>query len=669
MTVFEPPHHTEKPIISSPSTVISAPSFLNNPNLLLGGNLTAVGPELSHFDDVMHSHGDDGRVAQERTMTADQGVEQHNQPMACVVAHSSGDSFPQQAAPNDGGTNAMSSHEFSHSGHQVTPQNAFDAVQARSHMSTASGGNQDNAHKTTGVASSLNGESSSVQGDVFYGPTCNLHVSSPSNVVRSLPRTILSGPEVHIDMDSLRLKNMLLNNYCNFQTLSVSVIHRESFLSHRDRGLRSQHYSVFLENSVLACAARLSTSAAVRSLAPSYAKRAKSEIVMELEDANMATLRGMLTLSDFEMSEGRDRVGWMYCGIACRLIFDLGLHKGWTVDGQNRAIDHNLEDDFSSVALGCLVYETLWSFYLGRPAHIALSNLSIPLPAANIFESPTLKAWFELSLPMSEITLILNGPSTTMHSGSINRLWELHEHLTRWSTSLPADIALDSSKISALDQAAYGLHMQYLRVQMLLHSISQSNHKWSKQGDGHEESEQQQPASESIVMGSWTFESSRRLVHLNAIKIAQLGATYRQIYGVENTPSVMLDTLYVAAATLTSSALLASESSTVDENDIFWLRTLDEMMKDLQAHFSITARMRSTLARAAKSCAWLADVFTDDVHIPSGIDDNINGEDVSSFAGPSHGAWGTMQAAVNDFIFDPNLLSYVDFGMLDDDGE
>lgn len=75
MTVFEPPHHTEKPIISSPSTVISAPSFLNNPNLLLGGNLTAVGPELSHFDDVMHSHGDDGRVAQERTMTADQGVE------------------------------------------------------------------------------------------------------------------------------------------------------------------------------------------------------------------------------------------------------------------------------------------------------------------------------------------------------------------------------------------------------------------------------------------------------------------------------------------------------------------------------------------------------------------------------------------------------------------
>jgi hypothetical protein len=115
-------------------------------------------------------------------------------------------------------------------------------------------------------------------------------------------------------MDSPRLKNMLINNYCKFQTLSVTVIQRESFLSHRDLALRSQHYSAFLEYSILACSARLSTSAAVRALGSSYAKRATSGIVSELEDANMATLRGMLLLSDYEMSEGHDRVGWMYCG-------------------------------------------------------------------------------------------------------------------------------------------------------------------------------------------------------------------------------------------------------------------------------------------------------------------------------------------------------------------
>ena len=121
-------------------------------------------------------------------------------------------------------------------------------------------------------------------------------------------------PEVQIDMDGPRLKVELINNYCSFQTLSVTLIQRETFLSHRDLGLRSQHYSTFLENSLLACSARLSTSAAVRALGESYARSAKSEIVSELENPNMATLQGMLLLSDFEMTEARDRVGWMYCG-------------------------------------------------------------------------------------------------------------------------------------------------------------------------------------------------------------------------------------------------------------------------------------------------------------------------------------------------------------------
>lgn len=71
MTGFEP-HLTENPIISSPSTLISAPSFLNHPNLL-GGNFTADGPELPHFDEVMPSHGGDGHHDQERTLTADHG--------------------------------------------------------------------------------------------------------------------------------------------------------------------------------------------------------------------------------------------------------------------------------------------------------------------------------------------------------------------------------------------------------------------------------------------------------------------------------------------------------------------------------------------------------------------------------------------------------------------
>lgn len=115
-------------------------------------------------------------------------------------------------------------------------------------------------------------------------------------------------------MDSARLKLVLIESYCRFQTCTVELVHRGSFLSHRELGIRSESYSTFLESSVLACSARLSTSAAVRSLKSSYAQRAKADLISELENPNMATLQGMLLLSDYEMSEGHDRLGWLYCG-------------------------------------------------------------------------------------------------------------------------------------------------------------------------------------------------------------------------------------------------------------------------------------------------------------------------------------------------------------------
>jgi hypothetical protein len=54
-------------------------------------------------------------------------------------------------------------------------------------------------------------------------------------------------------------------------------------------------------------------------LSSAYAKRAKADLETELEDPNLATVQGMLLLSDYEMSEGHDRVGWIYCGMPLRL--------------------------------------------------------------------------------------------------------------------------------------------------------------------------------------------------------------------------------------------------------------------------------------------------------------------------------------------------------------
>jgi hypothetical protein len=157
---------------------------------------------------------------------------------------------------------------------------------------------------------------------IYYGPTCQLHVSSPSDVVRDPPHTIRQRPEVQIDPNSMQLKTALLKSYCDFQAQTVALIHRENFLAHRETGQRTQHYSRFLENSLMACSSRLSTSPAVRALGSSYAKLAKSDLVAELEDPNITTLQGLLMLSDYEMTAGRDRAGWVYCGkvIPCKIL-------------------------------------------------------------------------------------------------------------------------------------------------------------------------------------------------------------------------------------------------------------------------------------------------------------------------------------------------------------
>jgi hypothetical protein len=147
----------------------------------------------------------------------------------------------------------------------------------------------------------------------FFGPTSEPHVSSPSDAPRPKPDR-LKMPCVELRTDSPQLKALLFRSYWSYQTLCVCVVDEETFCAHSARGSRSQYYSEFLESALLACSTRLSTSKAVRALGPEYVGRAKTVLNLEIENANIATLQGLLLLSDYEMSQGRDRVGWMYCG-------------------------------------------------------------------------------------------------------------------------------------------------------------------------------------------------------------------------------------------------------------------------------------------------------------------------------------------------------------------
>lgn len=152
----------------------------------------------------------------------------------------------------------------------------------------------------------------------FFGPTSQMHVASLLEfaIESGFESDESAAPGIAIDMNSTQLRSHLLQTYFKYQNLwALNVVHMETFMRHRAIGTPSRWYSSFLESVLLACAARLSTSGTVRALAPHYAKQAKVDILRELETPTAASLQGLLMLSEYEVTQAHDKIGWMLCGM------------------------------------------------------------------------------------------------------------------------------------------------------------------------------------------------------------------------------------------------------------------------------------------------------------------------------------------------------------------
>lgn len=260
---------------------------------------------------------------------------------------------------------------------------------------------------------------------------------------------------------------------------------------------------------------------------------------------------------------------------------------------------------------------------------------------------------------MAEVTDILNDPFV---SGNIRstRLSELDDQLIRWHAALPGVLVLTINDFSNVNAIAFGLHMQYHRLRMLVHRAPTIRAGRKRKFDSEN--------LQSPTLNNWTREESNKLIYENVIRISQLGFAYKQIYGTENTPSIMLDNLYVAARTLISHVLRQSEGSSGSETDVHSLGVLDETMEALQVHFPITRRMRKTLARLVSSTR-ISHLFEDhNAAIPSmsvSMADNPgNSGDGGDYL--SAGPWGSFENAFDDFIYDASIGPYhMDPGLWD----
>lgn len=119
---------------------------------------------------------------------------------------------------------------------------------------------------------------------------------------------------IALDTNTVQVKCRLLQSFFRYQPLWVNAVDQNLFWEHRESREPSMWYSNFLEAVMLASACRLSNSSAVRSLGEQYSIQAKGYILQALENPSAASLQGFLILSEYEVSQGRERMGWQFCG-------------------------------------------------------------------------------------------------------------------------------------------------------------------------------------------------------------------------------------------------------------------------------------------------------------------------------------------------------------------
>ncbi|KAK3652919.1 hypothetical protein LTR56_004867 [Elasticomyces elasticus] len=353
--------------------------------------------------------------------------------------------------------------------------------------------------------------------------------------------------EIAVGTNTAHLKRKLLQSFFRYQPLWVTAVDEELFWEYREGRVSSMWYSDFLEASMLACAARLSSSSAVRSLGQQYSTQAKAEITRALENPSAASLQGFLMLSEYEVSQGRDSMGWQLCEVETIRVGRARLHL-----------------------LGaCITLEGIWCVYLGRPSSIPRSVLRTATTLCEQHEwshSTTLAAWLGLCGPMADICNLLSS-SRPFTAEQKTQLSKISVNLYSWFERLPAGFVYDEPN-------AYAVLMQYCKAQILVLQAS---------GCGEE-----------------IAEKHRVRIYDAAIRIIRLLLIHGQTQGNDHIRSVMLDTVNFALETLVDQHLQHPGLVRSQEHDIRWLRLAVEIVVNMQARFPIVTRRLQSLAVATK---------------------------------------------------------------------
>lgn len=285
------------------------------------------------------------------------------------------------------------------------------------------------------------------------------------------------------------------------------------------------------------------------------------------------------------------------------MLSDLGLHDlvaNINAPKQGRQPDNESDLAYALIS-ACIVYEGVWTLYLGRPSSIPRTIMSIAtlrLGEKRESDFSWMNAWVALCGPMAQISCVLNEQSANEPNESAG-LQTLSQKLEDWYDSLPPDLTYKESRLTNMDLAGYGLHTQYCKIQILLQRSLETPANTRKRRHSEMTSEKSR---------STCARNSNTRIYEYAVRIARLIVTYREAFGVEKIPSIMLDNAVVAATAMIEHHHHNSGSVNDQRYQTTWLRQLLKSMETVEPHFPVAGRMLDTL-KATCSCGLLDSIF------------------------------------------------------------
>lgn len=285
------------------------------------------------------------------------------------------------------------------------------------------------------------------------------------------------------------------------------------------------------------------------------------------------------------------------------MVYDLGFHEDCSDLVKNHKITEAEAKARKVFLIAAFQNDSLWSLYFGRPGTISSAVIRETSYISNGFDhsspSPTLDAWVQHCILVSEIASVLNSP-TPFDRQSLDQLSQLFKKTQNAYQSLPSALIFRESQVPEFDSWAYALNMQYCGLQIILHRIPTLIRLRKRVLDVQNQHQNTLPG--------FTLEESQSIKHENAVRIAILFRSYIQIHGIERLHSVMLDNLFVAIFTLVQYMLGKQNQNPTVVRDMQWLRVLAGAMELAQKHFPVLFRMRRTMSSTVEN-TFLAGMF------------------------------------------------------------